>query len=62
MRNSVQLLLVLALAGCLSTVEAVTTHPEELLACKAWTESAFSAGGDAGSAAFLKVLYEDTAD
>src|ERR1035437_8171818 len=62
MRNSVQFLLVMALAGCLQTVEAVTTQPEELLACKTWTESVFSAGSESGGGAFLKLLYEDAAD
>src|ERR1035437_473196 len=62
MRNSVQFLLVMALAGCLPTVEAVTTQPVELLACKFWTESVFSAGSEAGTGAFLKLLYADVPD
>src|ERR1035437_9822035 len=62
MRNPVQPLLVLALASWLSTAGAVTSQPEELLACKTWTESVFSAGSEAGSGAFLKLLYADVAD
>src|ERR1035437_9721743 len=55
-------LLVLALTGLLSTAGAVTPQPEELLACKTWSDGVFPAGGEAGSGAFLKVLYEDAAD
>ena len=62
MRNSFQPLLVLALTGLLSTASAVTPQPEEMLACKTWSDSVFSAGGEAGGGAFLKLLYEDAAD
>src|ERR1035437_5242259 len=62
MRNSFQPLLALALTGLFSTASAVTPQPEEMLACKTWSDSAFSAGGEAGGGAFLKLLYEDAAD
>ena len=62
MRNSFQPLLVLALTSLLSTASAVTPRPEEMLACKTWSDSTFSAGGEAGGGAFLKLLYEDAAD
>ncbi len=62
MRNPVQALLGLALIIWLSTAGAVTTRPEELLTCKTWTESVFSAGSEAGSGAFLKLLYTDVPD
>ena len=62
MRNSFQLLLVLGLTTLLSTTRAVTPQPEEMLACKSWSDSAFSAGGEAGGGAYLKLLYEDAAD
>jgi alpha-galactosidase len=62
MRNSFQPLLVLALTGLLSTASAVTPRPEEMLACKTWSDSVFSAQGEAGGGAFLKLLYEDAAD
>jgi alpha-galactosidase len=62
MRNPFRPLLILALLGLLSTASAVTPRPEEFLACKNWADGAFSAGGEAGSGAFLKMLYEDVAD
>ena len=62
MRNPIQSLLVLALTGLLSTASAVTPQPEEFLACKTWAEGVFAAGNEAGSGAFLKLLYEDAAD
>jgi hypothetical protein len=62
MRNSFQPLLILALTGWLSTAGAVTPRPEEFLACKTWAEGVFAAGSEAGSGAFLKVVYEDVAD
>ena len=62
MRKPIQPLLVLALTGLFSTAEAVTPRSEEFLACKTWTEGVFAAGNEAGSGAFLKLLYEDAAD
>ena len=62
MRHPCQPLLALALTGWLSTAGAVTPQPEEFLACKTWSEGTFPAGGETGSGAFLKVLYEDEAD
>ena len=62
MRNPIQPLLILALTGWLSTSVAVTPQPDEFLACKTWAEGVFAPGGEAGSGAFLKLLYEDVAD
>lgn len=62
MRNPFQSLLMLALIGLFSTARAVTPRPEEFLDCKNWADGAFSAGGEAGSGAFLKLLYADVAD
>jgi alpha-galactosidase len=62
MRNCFQPLLVLALIGLLPSARAVTPQPEEFLACKTWADGVFPAGGEAGSGAFLKLLYEDQAD
>ena len=62
MRNAFRPLLILALIGLLSTASAVTPQPGEFLACKNWADGVFSAGGEAGTGAFLKLLYEDVAD
>ena len=62
MRNLIQSLLFVALGLWISTASGVTPRPEEILACKTWSDSVFSTGGAAGGGAFLKLLYEDAVD